>query len=1210
MRLTISTLLLFTVLFVKAQQGASSFEFVENKGQWENGIKFKGATSTGAFFLQQKGFTVLLHNPSDLASLSQKAHEHGGTGVGPIKEGEREIDKIGGIRSTAPDFILHSHAYSVQFSGASEKPTIVPDKVQSYHNNYFIGNDPTKWASNVKIFQAVTYQNVYPNIDVRYYSDYGRLKYDFVVRPGGDVSKIVMKYQGVDKLSIRNKELIIRTSVGELKELYPYSYSVSKGMGKQEVDCRYEISGNNTVTFKIKNYDASSTLVIDPTLIFSTFTGGPDNYGFTATPGPDGSLFSGCIVFSDGFPVTLGAFQTVFNGGNTSTRPTDIGIIKFNPTATTRLYATYIGGNGNDFPHSLYCDPQGNLVVMGRSYSTNYPGTALGVGGGSDIIVSKLNATGSALIGSLRIGGSSNDGVNILDHFQTNGSGSSSILRNYGDESRSEVVLDAAGNIYVAATTLSANFPINGTVFQPTKGTLQDGVVMKINPSCTSLLWSSFLGGTGDDGAFVMEIDPDNGDVYVAGATGSSNFPVSPSGVIQTLYQGDISDGFVTVINNNGSAIKKSTFLGTSGIDVVYGIKFDKKGFPYVMGTCRNGNWPVQPAGVWSVPGTKQFVAKLQPDLSGYVYSTVFGAGGKPNISPVAFLVDRCENVYISGWGGWLIPNSTPDPYDLGGVVGMPITPDAIKKATDDKDLYFIVIKKNASGLLYGSYFGQDGGYGEHVDGGTSRFDAQGVIYQAICANCSGGAVFPTTPGVVSPQNGASTSGGCNLAAIKIAFNFAGVASGPKAYLNGVQDTAGCVPLTFEFRDTVLNAKTYDWDFGDGTVLINQPTPSVSHTYNVVGNYRVRLIAVDSNTCNIRDTAYINVRVRDDKANIGFNPVKLPPCESLSYRFDNTSLAPPGKPFNNTSFIWDFGDGTRVPSGSGSVTHAYVAAGTYKVRLILADTVYCNSPDSVSVDLRIAPNVDARFETPASGCLPYNAVFNNTSLAGQTFSWDFGDGTTSTLTSPTHLYTTAGTYTVKMIATDLATCNVIDSVETTITVNVNPVANFSFNPVTPEINKPTIFFNLATGGTRYKWVFGDGDSTIKTTTDTVLHQYNATGTYTACQIVYNQFGCSDTICKPVSAIVQPLLAVPNAFTPGRFGTNSTIRVEGFGIAKMTWRIYNRWGQKVFETSDRKFGWDGTYKGQIQPMDVYAYTLDVEFFDGTKARKTGDITLIK
>lgn len=1208
--LVLCALLIAATLQAAAQQSVPNFEFIENKGQWETAIKFKGEIPTGAFYLQQKGFTVLLHNPQELRALNSGFH-HRGTNKTTINDKLADIQRPGGNFDNGST-ILHSHSYRVQFAGANENIQIIPDRLQSAHNNYFIGNDPSKWARNVKIFQAVIYKNVYPQIDVRYYSENGRLKYDIIVNPGGDVSAIAMKYEGANKLSIKNKELLIATSVGTVKELFPYTFQFDPSAGKKVIDCRYKISGGNTVSFEVKNYDKNATLIIDPTLIFSTFTGSTaDNYGFTATPGPDGSFFSGSIVFGSGFPTTPGAFQTVFAGGG-GTRPTDIGIMKFNSTGTARLYSTYIGGNGSDYPHSLFSDPQGNLVVMGRSYSTDYPSTVptVGPGGACDIIVTKLNAAGSALIGSMRIGGNADDGVNIQDHAATGTSGINSLLRNYGDESRSEVVLDRTGNIYVAAPTKSANFPITAG-FQNTKAAGQDGVVMKINPGCNSIIWSSFLGGNGDDGAFVLELDPLTNNVYVAGATASSNFPTT-AGVTQPAFAGGEADGFITEINNNGSSIIKSTYLGTPSVDIIYGIKFDRKGFPYVMGTTR-GNWPVTP-GVWSVPGSRQFVVKLKPDLSGNVYSTVFGSGAsKPNMSPVAFLVDRCENVYISGWGGWLLTGN--DPYDLAGVAGMPVTNDAIKRVTDNRDMYFIVIKKDAASQLYGSFFGENEGSrsdGEHVDGGTSRFDEQGVIYQAICANCNGSGVnFPTTPGVVGPVNLAAGSGGCNLAAVKISFNFAGVASGPKAFINGARDSIGCVPLTFEFKDTVLNAKSYEWRFGDGSPDTTTVAAQVRHTYNAVGDYVVRLIAIDSTTCNIRDTAYINVKVRDDKANLAFNPVKLPPCESLSYRFDNSSTAPIAKPFGAISFTWDFGDGNRVNSGVGAVTHSYAAAGTYKVRLILTDTNYCNSPDSLEVELRIAPNVDAQFLTPASGCVPYNAVFENTSLAGQRFIWDFGDGAGSTLSSPTHLYNNTGSYTVKLIAIDSATCNIIDSVEKTISVNPNPVAGFTFAPLVPEINKPTIFTNQSVGGVRFKWLFGDGDSVIKTTPDTVLHQYNATGTFNACLIVFNQFNCTDTICQPVSAQIVPVLDVPNAFTPGRFGRNSIIRVEGFGIGKMNWKIYNRWGQVVYQSNDRKGGgWDGTFNGKPQPMDVYAYTLEVEFSDGTKTRKTGDITLIR
>lgn len=1208
-------ILLIATLKLAAQ---SNLEFIENKGQWDSRARFMGDLKSGAFFLEQNGFTVVLHNPQDLQKVLHRhhlSHSHEGNtrSANAPRPGEG-----GGVLTPAPDLTVRSHAYNMKFIGASSGAQIIPDKKLPGYNNYIFGNDPAKWGNNCAVYQAVVYKNVYPNIDVRYYTDAGQLKYDMIVNPGGDVDKIALKYDGVDKLSVKNGELIIKTSVGEAKELSPYTYQYTgPGKTRKAIECSYQLSGN-TVKFKLKDYDKSSVLVIDPTLIFSSFTGSTANqFGFTATPGPDGSLFSGGIVFSAGFPTSPGAYQTSYSGGS----GVDMGIFKFNSTGTSRLYATYIGGNDDDFPHSIISDPQGNLVILGRTYSGNYPGQLIGAGGAGDIVVTKLNASGTALIGSLRIGGSEPDGVNVEDQQRGN-VGDVSILRNYGDDSRSEVVLDDAGNIYVAAQTQSrTTFPIRpnaGAVFQPTfGGGTQDAAIIKIDPNCSSILFSSFLGGGKNDGAFGIKVSPVTGDIYVVGATESADFPGDKTGTIGPAFNGGNTDmdGFVAILANSGAIRRKSTFLGTSAIDVVYALQFDNRGFPYVLGVTK-GNWPVVNA-AYSNPNSKQFIAKLQPDLSAYVYSTVFGSGAaSPNISPVAFLVDRCENVYASGWGGWI--DVGQDPYDLAGTAGMPITSDAIKSTTDNRDFYFIVIEKNAGSLLYGSFFGQNGGEGEHVDGGTSRFDRQGAIYQAICANClpitkPPTSPFPTTPGVWGPAN--LSGDGCNLAAVKIAFNFSGVEAAPKAFINGVGDTSGCVPLRVDFSDTLQLGKTYEWDF-DGDGVTDQVTAgaNANFTYNNVGTYRVRLITVDSVTCNIRDTAYLTIRARNDEATLDFLAQKQGPCESLEYQFTNLSVPPAGKPFGNRSFTWDFGDNTpQVTTGNLPVRHTYAAPGTYRVRLILIDTNYCNAPDTLERDLRIAPLVDARFTTPPSGCVPYNAVFTNTSLAGQQFFWDFGDGTTSTEVSPTHLYANTGTYTIKLVAFDAETCNQVDSTEFTITVSPIPTAAFSFGPQPAQENTPTTFFNNSIGGVRYKWFFGDGDSTIRTTMDTVMHQYQSTGTFTACLITINQFGCADTVCQPVPAVVKPLLDVPNAFTPGRpggRGKNHIVRPEGFGISKVMFRIYNRWGQKIFETTNPKQGWDGTFNGVPQPMDVYVYTLEAEFFDGTRVSRKGDITLIR
>jgi gliding motility-associated-like protein len=278
--------------------------------------------------------------------------------------------------------------------------------------------------------------------------------------------------------------------------------------------------------------------------------------------------------------------------------------------------------------------------------------------------------------------------------------------------------------------------------------------------------------------------------------------------------------------------------------------------------------------------------------------------------------------------------------------------------------------------------------------------------------------------------------------------------------------------------------------------------------------------------------------------------------------------------------------------------------------LALYDTAFCNSPDSIQKDIRIDAFVKAIFQTDALGCAPYTASFTNLSQAGIDFIWQFDNGTVfSTDENPSFTFPNPGSYRVRLIAIDLNTCNMRDtSGYFTINVVPKPKAFATWSPIPPQENVPVSFKNQSSlGATKYEWNFGDGESS---TLFEPVHEYNETGTYDAELIAFNQLGCTDTFRMLVSVIVLPLLDVPNAFTPGQFGDNGIVKVRGFGITKLTWRIYNRWGQLVFESNNKSIGWDGKVKGKLQPVDVYTYTLEAEFSDGKKARKTGDITLLR
>jgi gliding motility-associated-like protein len=1028
------------------------------------------------------------------------------------------------------------------------------------------------------------------------YSEEGNIKYDLILHQGADISKIQIEYLGTDGLRIADNKLYIKTSLGESVELAPYSYQFVNGE-KKEVACRYKLE-KNIVSFVVTGkYDKSLDLYIDPTLIFCSFTGSTaDNWGFTAANDTLGNFYAGGITSGQGYPVTLGVIQPVYGGGsviNGSQFPCDATFTKFNANGTTALFATYLGGSDNDQPHSIIIDKNDNLCIAGRTYSSNFPVSAgcydNSYNGGADMFITKLNSTGTAIVGSTYIGGSGDDGVNeeaiefiagVLKH-------------NYADDARSEIIFDNANNVYIASCSESANFPVTPSAFQPALTGLQDAVIFELNNDCSNLIWSTFAGGSNNDAAYVLSLNKTNPtELFVAGGTMSNNFP-STAGVHQPAYQGGQTDGFLMKFNTTTKALTASTFIGTNQYDQVYGVQTDDSNHVYITGQTL-GAYPVS-AGVYSNPGSSQFIAKFNTTLTTQMLSTVYGSGtlAFTNVSPNAFLVDKCQNIYVSGWGGNLgfpISSST---------AGMPTTPNALQPTTDGNDFYFIVLSKNMQSLVYGSFFGQNGGVSEHVDGGTSRFDANGVIYQAICAACGASQLFPTSTGVAYPQN---LSPNCNLAALKISFDL----QNPDAVAAANGPLTGCAPLTIQFQNSSTSATAYSWDFGDGSPLDFTTNPS--HTYTTAGIFTLTLIASNPNGCTVSaDTTQLVITVKNDSLLPSFTYMKIDSCGPFSAQITNTSTYNNATPPANAGYSWDFGDGTSYV-GQFPPLHNFPAAATYTITLTMTDPNACNNPATFQLVIDFSTSiVKSAFIMPDSICLPALVNFLDQSTNATTWNWTFGDGNTSSVQNPSNNYLTIGTYTVFLVSGNPNTCNKLDSSSKVLTVLPTPNADFSWSPNPPEPNTPNEFTNLSTGATKYLWDFGDG--TTSTNKDDV-HIYEKDGTYTVCLTATNEYGCRDTACKSVRGIVVPLVDVPSGFSPNGDGINDIVYVKGYGIDKMTFRIFNRWGEKVFESTEKSKGWDGRYKDKMQEMEVYAYTLAVEFFDGTKTNKSGNITLLK
>ncbi len=1172
-------IIIFAPSLIFAHGGTRNLEFIKNEGQWKEGFLFKSNTGNSDVFLEQNGFTYVIGTPDNFQRIHDFKHN---------------------LNTTPPT--LKYHAYKVSFTGGNTQKITGSKPLPQYYN-YLLGNDASRWKSGIHPMQAVDYKEVYKGVDLHIASADGQMKYDFLVAANADPAQIKMHFEGIDGISIKNKKLQIKTSVGTVEELAPFAYQYINNERK-EVACDYTISGSDVQFSLPEGYDVSKTLIIDPTVVFATYSGSTfDNWGFTATYDNAGNFYAGGIVGNasggSGYPVTTGAFQVIFagggmGGGNGFAMPCDMAISKYNPTGTALIYATYLGGSDNDQPHSMVVDNAGNLIIAGRTYSNNFPmtpnaydATANGLG---DIVVAKLNSTGTALLGATYMGGTGEDGANISALYGT----ITSLKHDYGDDARSEVIVDDLGNIYVAGASQSSDFPTTANATQSASQGLQDGVVFKLTPDLQNLTWSTYLGGSGNDAAYVLALSPAQNSLYVAGGTASSNFPVGAGGLFPT-YQGGTADGYILKFQNSGSySFQNGTFIGKSNYDQCFGVQTDADGSVYAMGQTLGGTFPVT-AGVYSNPGSSQFIIKLDANLATNVFSTVFGSGNSTaaNISPVAFLIDTCKQIYISGWGGPLASNG-------GSTTGMPVTANAAQATTDGSDFYFIVLGQNAQNLLYGTFYGGSG-LGEHVDGGTSRFNKAGVIYQAICGGCGGSSAFPTTPGVWSNTN---NSANCNLVSLKIAFELGGVTS--KAIAN--PDTLGCPPFSVQFQNLSFNSTTFVWIFGDGSQNDSTSTAPL-HVYTQPGVYTAMLIATNPLSClNTVDTDFVTIIVDTNSIAASFSALVTDSCGPYAATFTNTSQfgTMPGAA-SWTTFHWDFGDGTTF-NGLNPGNHVFANPGIYTVTLLMKDSTACNSPDSVSQTLNLQNFfLTAAFNAPDSLCLNEGVVFANASSNAATISWNFGDGHTDTAASPVYTYSTPGVYEIVMIASNPNSCNKTDTARATIKIFAPPIADFSHAPIIPIANEPVQFTSLSTNAVTYKWNFGDfTGSSLENPT----HLYKKTNRFRVCLEVRSKEGCIDSICKFVDAEIHAAIDVPTGFTPNGDGNNDVLYVRGAAVATLDFKVYNRWGQLVFETTNINKGWDGIYKGKPQEMEAYGWTLSASFIDGTVVNKAGNVTLMR
>jgi hypothetical protein len=594
-----------------------------------------------------------------------------------------------------------SIALEIRLEGADPSSQMTAEEKSVGVSNYFIGSDPAAWRTNIPHYTRVRAQGVYPGIDLVYYGNQRELEFDFVVGPGADPRQVILGLEGVETLRIdRHGDLLAEVGQREFRFRRPIAYQGEKD-GRQEVKSGFVLLGRNEAGFEVGAYDRTRPLVIDPSIAYATYFGsGTSTFESISGIAVDqaGCLFVQGTTAAANFPTINALYPTALGGY-------DVFVSKLNAAGDTLLFSTYFGGSDRDYAAGIVVDTDGDIYLTGSTASTNFPTVSpiQAVFGGSsgctgDAFLTKMKGDGSALIYSTYLGGSLDDeamGVSVDDaesayvsgraesaNFPTanayqggnhggmevfiskvNAAGSAFVYSTYlggsGNESGARIAATSDGYACVAGHTSSTDFPLVNA-YQPTYGgqganSIGDIFVTKFDPSGQSLVFSTYLGGNGDD-MWPTVASGTDGAVYVTGDTSSTNFPTVNA--YQAARAGSW-DAFVTSFSSDGSSLIYSTYLGGSGSghDDPYGIAVNALGNAYVAGITRSADFPtIDPIQAALSGESDGYISVFAADGKSLAFSTFLGGTGGDGLANPK--LDADGNIYISGYASTGFPTT------------------------------------------------------------------------------------------------------------------------------------------------------------------------------------------------------------------------------------------------------------------------------------------------------------------------------------------------------------------------------------------------------------------------------------------------------------------------------------------------------------------------------------------------------------------------
>ncbi|MFH0944869.1 MAG: SBBP repeat-containing protein [Planctomycetota bacterium] len=580
---------------------------------------------------------------------------------------------------------------TVRLEGQGE----LPGKV-----NFLRGNDPSKWATQLRTFASLCYSGLYEGVDLVAYEKAGCLEYDLVLAPGADPGKISIKCDGAEGMSIDDDgTLLLETAIGVLRQDRPATFSVSQSGERTPVECSYVILGQNRFGFLVSGWNrGADRLVIDPIMSFKTFLGGTDSDGLKAIAvGNDLSVYVAGHTLSVDFPTTPGAFDRSFNGSGPGAD--DAFVARLDADGSTLRYATFLGGTDGltylgEFASDIEVDSLGQVVVVGTTTASNFPTTVGALqqfrSGPQDGFVTKLSVRGNALVYSTYLGGTNAENISGLSLGET-------------------------GNAYLVGSTSSLNFPLSSNAFDTAlmgPGEF-DGFVAVLDSAGATLTYSSFFGGTGNDFCLAVAVDAPTGVASVTGKTSSGDFPVS-AGAFSSSSAGGM-DLFAIKVDPLTPAPDFSTYLGGANLDTGNAVAIDGDGAVYLTGGVASTNFPVTPGAYDESAngGSDVFVTKISPSGLGLVFSTYLG--GTAN----GFYPEQGNGIALGEDGVVFVTGQT----DSGNFPT--VGPDVDATLGGTVDAFFAQLDADGAHLIYSTHVGGaagDFGNGVAVDSVGTAF--------------------------------------------------------------------------------------------------------------------------------------------------------------------------------------------------------------------------------------------------------------------------------------------------------------------------------------------------------------------------------------------------------------------------------------------------------------------------------------------------------